>query len=74
MKDVNDDDLLAEQALEILKKIKAPTAKVLLGTKGQGKSRDDDDFLKPRDLILTKLLVPPPQVRPSIEMSSNMTC
>ncbi|KAL4480822.1 hypothetical protein ABPG72_001691 [Tetrahymena utriculariae] len=65
-------DLSAEQALEILKKIKYADSKKLLAYKGQRKH--DDDFLSPTNLILTKLLVPPPQVRPSIEMSSNMTC
>lgn len=59
-KNGNDEDLLAEQALEILKKIKTVTARILLSTKLSGKNRQDDDFLLPRDLILTKLLVPPP--------------
>lgn len=67
-----DQDMTAEQALDILKKISIPSAKKLLAYKGSRKN--DDDFLIPRNLILTKLLVPPPQVRPSIEMSSNMTC
>ncbi|EGR29261.1 RNA polymerase domain 2 family protein [Ichthyophthirius multifiliis] len=63
----------AEETYNILKKIPKQTAIDLLHNK-ENKKFKSEYFLHPKDLILSRIFVPPPQVRPFIELQSTFVC